>query len=183
MSPQSGKTGKSPQNGILAQAREVLTIEAEGVQALIGRLDQSFASAVELIYSCPGRTIVSGIGKSGLIARKIVATLNSTGTPALFLHPVEGMHGDLGMVTGSDVVLAISNSGETEELCAILPAVRSLGGRLIAFTGNPDSTLGRLADLTVDTGVAREACPARGWPPRPRPRPPWPWATPWPSAS
>ncbi len=146
-------------NGILAQAREVLTIEAEGVRALIDRLDENFARAVELVYSCPGRIIVCGIGKSGLIARKIVATFNSTGTPALFLHPVEGMHGDLGMVTGSDVVLAISNSGETEELCAILPAVRSLGGKLIAFTGNPDSTLGRLADLAVNTGVAREACP------------------------
>ena len=144
---------------MLSQAKEVLKIEAEGVLALIDRLDGDFTRAVELIYACPGRIIVSGIGKSGLIARKIVATFNSTGTPALFLHPVEGMHGDLGMVTGADVILAISNSGETEELCAILPAVRGLGGKLIGFTGNPDSTLGRMADLTINTGVAREACP------------------------
>ncbi len=143
----------------LAQAKEVLTIEAEGVLALVDRLDDNFGAAVDLVYSCKGRTIVCGIGKSGLIARKIVATFNSTGTPALFLHPVEGMHGDLGMVTGSDVILAISNSGETEEICTLLPAVRSLGGKLIAFTGNPESTLGRMADLAINTGVAREACP------------------------
>jgi len=143
----------------LVQAREVLKIEAEGILSLIDRLDDQFERAVEMIYGCSGRTIVSGIGKSGLIARKIVATLNSTGSPSLFLHPVEGMHGDLGMVTPEDVILAVSNSGETEELTAILPALKGLGARIVALTGVADSTLARAADLIIDTGVAREACP------------------------
>jgi len=143
----------------ITQAQEVLRIEAEGILSLIDRVDRSFVEAVEAIYSSPGRIIVTGIGKSGIIARKIVATLNSTGSPSLFLHPVEGMHGDLGMVTKEDVVLALSNSGETEELNAIVPALKSLGAKLIVLTGNPTSSLAKMADVAIDTGVAREACP------------------------
>ncbi len=141
------------------QAKGVLRIEAEGLLSLMERVDESFARAVDLIYQSKGRTIVTGIGKSGIIARKIVATLNSTGTPALFLHPVEGMHGDLGVVTAQDVVLALSNSGETDELTAIIPPLKKLGAKIIALTGSLTSTLARQADLTIDVGVPREACP------------------------
>lgn len=144
---------------ILETAREVLRIEAEGIQHLLDHMDESFAVAVHWIYAASGRVMVTGIGKSGLVGRKIVATLSSTGTPSFFIHPVEAMHGDLGMVRGEDIVLAMSNSGETEELNAFLPSLRSLGTRIIAFTGNLDSTLARLSDLAIYTGVAREACP------------------------
>jgi arabinose-5-phosphate isomerase len=144
---------------ILDLAREVLTIEAEGLTTLIAKLDVSFVQAVDLIYQAKGRVIVTGVGKSGIVARKLVATFNSTGTPALFLHPVEAMHGDLGMVSGADVVLALSNSGETRELTILTPSLERLSAPLIAMTGRPDSTLGRLARVTIDTGVPREACP------------------------
>ncbi|MCL4502787.1 MAG: SIS domain-containing protein, partial [Deltaproteobacteria bacterium] len=144
---------------ILDLAREVLTIEAEGVTTLIAKLDAGFVKAVDLIYRAKGRVIVTGVGKSGIVARKIVATFNSTGTPALFLHPVEAMHGDLGMVSATDVVLALSNSGETRELTILIPSLERLGAPLIAMTGRPGSTLGRLAQVTIDTGVPREACP------------------------
>ena len=144
---------------ILDLAREVLTIEAEGLTTLIAKLDASFVQAVDLIYQAKGRVIVTGVGKSGIVARKLVATFNSTGTPALFLHPVEAMHGDLGMVSGADVVLALSNSGETRELTILIPSLERLQAPLIAMTGRPDSTLGRLAQVTIDTGVPREACP------------------------
>src|SRR5271157_176631 len=144
---------------ILDLAREVLTIEAEGLTTLIQKLDDSFVQAVDLIYRAKGRVIVTGVGKSGIVARKIVATFNSTGTPALFLHPVEAMHGDLGMVSGADVVLALSNSGETRELTILIPSLERLSAPLIAMTGRPDSTLGRLARVAIDTGVPREACP------------------------
>lgn len=144
---------------ILDLAREVLTIEAEGLTTLIAKLDISFVKAVDLIYQAKGRVIVTGVGKSGIVARKIVATFNSTGTPALFLHPVEAMHGDLGMVSAQDVVLALSNSGETRELTILIPSLERLKAPLISMTGRPASTLGRLARVAIDTGVPREACP------------------------
>jgi arabinose-5-phosphate isomerase len=143
----------------IEEARRVLELEAQGIMGLIPRVGPSFTETVELIYACTGRVVVSGIGKSGIIGRKIVATLNSTGTPALFLHPVEAMHGDLGMVTGRDILLAISNSGETEELNAMIPSIRQTGAKIIAFTGNPNSTLARKSDIVIDVGVEREACP------------------------
>lgn len=144
---------------ILQIADEVLRIEAEGIHHLLTHLDESFAIAVEWIYKGLGRVIVTGIGKSGIVGRKIVATLSSTGTPALFIHPVEAMHGDLGMVRSEDIVLALSNSGETDELNVILPSLRSVGTRIIAFTGNLSSTLAQYSDLAIYTGVPREACP------------------------
>jgi arabinose-5-phosphate isomerase len=143
----------------LKQAREVLKIEAESILELIPKLDENFSRAVETIYGAKGRVIVSGIGKSGLIGRKIVATFTSTGTPAIFLHPVEGMHGDLGIVTKGDVLIAISNSGETAELNELISRIGPIGPPLIALTGNPKSTLGRSSDIVIDVGVAREACP------------------------
>ncbi|MBM4286934.1 MAG: KpsF/GutQ family sugar-phosphate isomerase [Deltaproteobacteria bacterium] len=151
------KTAPSPQ--LLTLAREVLTIEAEGVFGLIAKLDDNFVRAVLLVFQAKGRLIVTGVGKSGIVARKIVATLNSTGTPALFLHPVEAMHGDLGMISQDDVVLALSNSGETSELTILLPSFKRLGVPLIALTGRPESTLARHSDVIIDVGVPREACP------------------------
>jgi len=142
----------------LAMARRVLDIEAKAIVALAGRLDASFAQAVELILQCHGRVIVSGIGKSGHVARKIAATMASTGTPAYFLHAAEAVHGDLGMLTRDDVLIAISNSGEGDELLTIVPLVKRQGGRLIAITGNPESTLAREADVHLDAAVAEEAC-------------------------
>jgi arabinose-5-phosphate isomerase len=144
---------------LLELAREVLTIEAEGIAQLVQKLDQSFVKAVDLVFKARGRVILTGVGKSGIVARKLVATFNSTGTRALFLHPVEAMHGDLGMVSRDDVVLALSNSGETQELTILLPSLRRLGSPLIAFTGRPNSTLGRASKVIIDTGVPREACP------------------------
>lgn len=144
---------------LLDEAREVLEIEAQGILDLIPKLGPDFEKAVEAIYQLKGRVILTGIGKSGIVARKIVATLNSTGTPALFLHPVEAMHGDLGMVTDRDIVLAISNSGETGELTIILPSLTRIGARLITFTGNCASTLAKQSDLVIDVGVEKEACP------------------------
>jgi arabinose-5-phosphate isomerase len=144
---------------ILDLAREVLTIEAEGLTTLIAKLDISFVKAVDLMYQAKGRVIVTGVGKSGIVARKIVATFNSTGTPALFLHPVEAMHGDLGMVSAQDVVLALSNSGETRELTILIPSLERLKAPLIVMTGRPQSTLGRRSQVAIDTGVPREACP------------------------
>lgn len=146
-------------DAIIEQAREVLRIEAEGLLDLVERVGSEFAEAVDLIYHAKGRVVVTGIGKSGLVGRKIMATLNSTGTPAIFLHPVEAMHGDLGMVQPGDVVLALSNSGETVELNAIMGAVKSLKVRVIAMTGDPLSTLAGYSDVVLDSGVAREACP------------------------
>ncbi len=143
----------------IKQAKEVLRIEAESILRLIDRLGSEFTRAVELIYHSKGRVIVAGIGKSGLIGRKIVATLTSTGTQALFLHPVEGLHGDLGIVTKDDVLLAISHSGETYELNLIVDSIRTLGVPRIAFTGNLSSTLARSCDVVIDVGVDREACP------------------------
>lgn len=143
----------------IIQAREVLRIEAESIFSLIEKVGAPFARAVELIYGCKGRVIVTGIGKSGLIGRKIVATLTSTGTQALFLHPVEGLHGDLGIVRKEDVFLAISHSGETSELNMIIDSIRDIGVPRIAFTGNLSSSLALACDVVIDVSVAREACP------------------------
>ncbi|MBI4495600.1 MAG: KpsF/GutQ family sugar-phosphate isomerase [Deltaproteobacteria bacterium] len=144
---------------VLRQAREVIQIEAEAVLGLLEKLDEGFVRAVEAILACRGRVVVTGIGKSGLVGRKIVATLTSTGTPALFLHPVEGLHGDLGMVTSEDVLLAISNSGETAEIINLLPSLEKIGVPIIALTGGLRSTLAGHSRIVVDAGVEREACP------------------------
>ena len=139
-------------------AREVLRTEAEAVAQLVQRVDAGFARALDLLLACTGRVVVVGIGKSGHIARKVAATFASTGTAAFFVHPAEAGHGDLGMITGDDVVIAFSNSGETAEVLAIAPAIKRLGASLIALTGNPESTLARLANAHLNTGVAKEAC-------------------------
>lgn len=144
---------------VLGLAREVLQIEAAAIQALVERLDDSFLAALDLILCCSGRVVVSGIGKSGHIGRKIASTLASTGTPAFFVHPAEASHGDLGMITRQDVLLALSYSGESDELLTIIPLIKRQGAKLIAMTGNVDSTLARQADVHLDTRVTREACP------------------------
>ncbi|MBU1235780.1 MAG: KpsF/GutQ family sugar-phosphate isomerase [Gammaproteobacteria bacterium] len=143
----------------LEMARRVLRIEADAVSALAGRLGPEFDAAVELILACRGRVIVSGIGKSGHIARKIAATMASTGTPAFFVHAAEAVHGDLGMITRDDVLIALSNSGENDELLTIVPLVKRQGGRLIAITGNAASPLAQDADVHLDARVGEEACP------------------------
>jgi arabinose-5-phosphate isomerase len=140
-------------------AARVFRLEAEAILGLIAKLDERFDRAVELLHGCPGRVIVTGMGKSGLIGRKIAATLASTGTPAYFLHPAEGVHGDLGMVARGDVVLALSNSGETDEVLAILPPLKRLGVPIVLLTGSPGSTLARQAEVVLDVSVAEEACP------------------------
>lgn len=140
-------------------ARQVLSIEAKAVEALIGRLDDKFTCALQLILHCRGRVVVSGMGKSGHIARKIASTMASTGTPAFFVHPGEASHGDLGMITADDVLIALSNSGESPELLTILPIVKRRGAKLIAMTGNPASSMAREADAHLDASVAQEACP------------------------
>ncbi len=137
----------------------MLRIEADAIAALIDRIDERFERAVDLVLNCSGRVVVSGMGKSGLIGKKIASTFASTGTPALFLHPAEGVHGDLGMVTRGDLVIAISNSGETEEIARMLPSFKRLGIKLIALTGNNSSTLARNSDVVLDVGVSEEACP------------------------
>ncbi len=144
---------------ILALADRVLRMEAAAVLGLIPRLDRRFVEAVECLARCAGRVIVTGMGKSGLVGRKVAATLASTGTPAYFLHPAEGVHGDIGMVARGDVVLALSNSGETDEVLAVLPAIKRLGIPLVLLTGAPASSLARQADIVLDVGVLEEACP------------------------
>lgn len=143
----------------LALAREVLQIESDAILALGERVDASFVKAIDLLLECSGRVVVSGIGKSGHIARKIAATLASTGTPAFFVHAAEAIHGDLGMVTRHDVFIALSNSGETDELLTIVPILKRQGAKLIAITGNSASSLADLADVHLDAGVQKEACP------------------------
>lgn len=143
----------------LNRAKAVLDTEIQGLAAVRDKLDASFVRALEMLAGCTGRVVVTGLGKSGLVGRKIAATFSSTGTPAFFLHPVEGAHGDLGMIRREDMVLAISNSGETDELNNILPSLKSLSGGLVALTGGLASTMARLADVVIDTGVPREACP------------------------
>lgn len=144
---------------ILAEARDVLQQEATGIEKLIPTLDQNFVNAVHMIMESKGRVIVTGMGKSGHIARKVAATLSSTGTPSIFLHPAEGIHGDLGMVTGEDIVLAFSNSGETMEILNILPSLKRIGAKLIAVVGNHNSTLAKNSDIILDASVEKEACP------------------------
>ncbi len=158
MNPSSSTARFSPERA-LELGRQTLAIEAAAVDALKGRISENFARAVELVLQCQGRLIVSGMGKSGHIARKIAATMASTGTPAYFVHPGEASHGDLGMITRHDVLLALSNSGESEELLRIVPAVKRQGARVVAMTGVPTSTLAREADIHLDAGVAQEACP------------------------
>ena len=150
---------KTASSSGLELARRVLEIEADAVRALIGRIDQRFQNAIELIHGRRGRVIVSGMGKSGHIARKIASTLASTGTPAYFVHPAEASHGDLGMVEAGDVFIAISYSGASEELLQIVPLVKRRGAKLIAITGKPESALAREADVHLDAAVAQEACP------------------------
>src|SRR5438477_2095726 len=142
-----------------AFGRQVLRTDAAAVRALVDRLDHRFDCAVSLLRSCAGRVIVTGIGKSGLIARKIAATLTSTGTAAIFLHPAEARHGDLGVIQADDVILALSYSGETDELLLLLETIKRLGAKLVAVTGDPTSTLAQAADVALDCSVAEEACP------------------------
>ena len=144
---------------IIEQAREVLEIEAQSILALMERIGPEFEKAVEIIVQANGRVILTGMGKSGLVARKIAATLNSTGTSSLFLHPAEAIHGDLGMVTPDDVILAISNSGHTSEIDRILPILKNMGAKIILFTGRLDSPMATDSDVVIDVGVEREACP------------------------
>jgi arabinose-5-phosphate isomerase len=144
---------------VIRQAREVLQIEAQGILDLIDRIGPAFEKAVEMILNSSGRVILTGIGKSGIVGRKITATLNSTGTPSLFLHPAEAIHGDLGMVRADDIVIVLSNSGYTKEVTAIIPTLKGLGAKLIAFTGDPESPIGLESDLVIDVRVDREACP------------------------
>jgi arabinose-5-phosphate isomerase len=140
-------------------ARKVIQTEAAAILALLGRIDERFDRAVELLDRCSGRVILTGMGKSGIICRKIAATLNSTGTPAHFLHPAEAIHGDLGVIRSDDVVVALSYSGETGEILRLLETIRRLGATLIALTGNPASTLAQAADVALDCSVTEEACP------------------------
>ena len=153
------KAAQKPQKSALELARQVLVIEADAVRELAARLDERFLAAIELISRRSGRVVVSGIGKSGHIARKIASTLASTGTPAYFVHPAEASHGDLGMVEAGDVFIAISYSGASEELLQIVPLVKRRGAKLISITGNPESALARDADVHLDAAVAKEACP------------------------
>ena len=143
----------------IQQAASVIRTESDALLNLIDKIDTQFTQAVTAILDGTGRVIVTGIGKSGLIGRKIAATLSSTGTPSAFMHPVEACHGDLGMVSSEDVIIAISNSGETLELNTLIPRIKEMGCTVVAFTGSPSSTLGREADLVIDTGVEKEACP------------------------
>ena len=140
------------------RAREVLRIEADAIRRLIPRVGRAFESAVDLLAACKGRVAVTGMGKAGLIGQKLSATLSSTGTPSHWMHPAEAIHGDLGRITREDVVIALSNSGETEELTRLLPVIKRIGARLIALTGNPRSALAHHSDVVLDVGVEREAC-------------------------
>jgi len=143
----------------IAIARRVLRMESEALRRLVGRIDLKFEKAIGAIYRTKGRVIVTGMGKPGFIAQKISATLSSTGTPSLYLNPAEALHGDLGRVTKDDIIIALSNSGETEEIVKFLPIVKKIGARLVAITGNVDSTLARNSDHVINTSVRREACP------------------------
>jgi arabinose-5-phosphate isomerase len=144
---------------VLDQAKDVFRKEANAILSLIDRVNEDFIRAVTLLQSCTGKVIVTGIGKSGIISQKIASTLSCSGTPALFLHPAEGIHGDIGMVSKNDVVIAVSNSGETDELLKILPVIKRLGIKLIVVTGNPESLLSKSGDAVLDLGVQEEACP------------------------
>jgi len=159
----SSNTNQQPvtldKQSTLSLAQEVLRLEATEIDALAKRLDQRFADAVELVLHCKGRVVVTGMGKSGHIGGKIASTFASTGTPAFFMHPAEASHGDLGMITAGDVVIALSNSGESDEVLAIVPPLKRLGANIIAITGNDVSTLARAADIHLSAHVSKEACP------------------------
>lgn len=144
---------------VTEQVKEVLKIEAQGILDLIDRVGPEFEDAVKVILKAKGRVILTGMGKSGLVGRKISATLNSTGTPSLFMHPAEAIHGDLGMVTRNDIVLAISNSGTTQEINKLLPIIKQMGAKIISFTGGLNSPMAKVSDVVIDVGVEREACP------------------------
>ncbi len=151
--------GSGRQKKISEQVKEVLEIEAQGIMDLVDRIGPEFEEAVRLILKSKGRVILTGMGKSGLVARKISSTLNSTGTPSLFMHPAEAIHGDLGMVTRDDVILAVSNSGNTQEINRLLPIIKKMGAKIISFTGGLDSPMAQISDVVIDVGVEREACP------------------------
>jgi arabinose-5-phosphate isomerase len=151
------KTGSKV--SILDIAKKVLKTEADAVYALIEKLNSNFEKAVDIVYSSKGKVVITGMGKSGLVGKKIAATLASTGTPAFFLHPAEASHGDLGMVTSDDVIIAISNSGETEEILGLMPFLKRFNVRIISITGNPNATLSKVADVTLDVSVKKEAYP------------------------
>lgn len=153
------ETSTRDHDSILEAARNALSDEAEAIRAAAARLNGEILRAVDLILTSRGRLIVSGMGKSGLVGRKISATLSSTGTPSFFLHPAEALHGDLGMVTEQDVLLLLSNSGETDEIVRLIPFLRRIGARIIALVGNVASTMAKMADVVLDASVAREACP------------------------
>lgn len=163
--PTKLKSGVAPQaaaksnGGSLDEGRRVLAIEARAVQALIDRLDDRFDKAVDLLFKCKGKVVLSGMGKSGLVGQKIAATMASTGTPAFFLHPAEGIHGDLGMLGRADILIAISNSGETQEILQLLPSVERMGIPVVAMTGRMTSTLAKNSDVALDVSVSEEACP------------------------
>lgn len=144
---------------ILSEIVQVIDIEIEGLQSLKSCVNAALRDAVEAIYQCRGKVIISGMGKSGIVAKKIASTMSSVGTPALFMHPAEGMHGDIGMMSAEDIFIAIGKSGESSELNSILPAIRKIGIRIIAITGNSTSTLARLSDIIIDIGDVKEACP------------------------
>ncbi|MBK8322615.1 MAG: KpsF/GutQ family sugar-phosphate isomerase [Betaproteobacteria bacterium] len=151
--------GATAADTVLARAREVLEIEADAVRRLVGRLDGAFVAAHDIVLAAKGRVVVTGMGKSGHVGGKIASTLASTGTPAFFMHPGEASHGDLGMIVADDVVLAISNSGESDEILRILPLIKRRGAKVISITGRPQSTLARESDVHLDAGVEKEACP------------------------
>ncbi|MEO0278291.1 MAG: KpsF/GutQ family sugar-phosphate isomerase [candidate division WOR-3 bacterium] len=144
---------------IIKEGKRVIEVEIEEAKKLIDRIDENFVEAVKILAECKGRVVLTGMGKSGIIAKKIAATMASTGTPAFFLHPAEGIHGDLGMITKQDVVIAISNSGNTKEILEIIPVVKRLGIKLISLTGNPNSELAKKSDVVINVGVDKEACP------------------------
>ena len=156
--PETAKLAVDPARA-LSLARDVLATEARAITALSARLGEPFVVAVDMMLNCRGRIVVSGIGKSGHIGRKLAATLASTGTPAFFVHPADASHGDLGMITADDIVLMLSNSGETDELVALTPHLKREGARLISLTGNEQSSLAQAADVHLDAAVDTEACP------------------------
>lgn len=154
------KADKAPdEHPTIAEAKRVLEVEAAAILGLIGHLDDTFVNVVELVNNSRGRVVTMGLGKSGIICKKISSTLASTGTPSFFMHPAEAIHGDLGMIVSGDVVLAISNSGETEELVRLIPSIKRIGAEIVAITGNPQSTLARGADFHLNAAISREACP------------------------
>src|SRR4026208_1021098 len=150
---------RTPAASLLDLARTVLRTEATAILRLVDTIDRDFERAIEMLFECRGRVLVTGMGKSGIICRKIAATLSSTGTPAFFLHPAEAIHGDLGALRDDDVVIAMSRSGETEEVIRLLESIRRLGARLIAITGDPRFTLAKAADVPLDCGISAAACP------------------------